>query len=149
MSGCFARLYTKTNIYYHNLKQFFTHVSFSSCNSFSKSRVDVRIKQGKVCLNVSEKQSFHHTKKRSLKYGVLHWTCRLQYLPTGPVPVYSMEFLYNSAAEPNWELLKLPIRGYVQAKLASRRQWRKWIGAAAAELSCVGVGKDPGRNSVT
>ena len=27
----------------------------------------------------------------------------------------------------------MPIRGYVQAKSASRRQWRKWIGAAAFE----------------
>ena len=40
---------------------------------------------------------------------------------------------YNSAAEPDRELLKLPIRGYVQAKLASQRQWRKWIEAAALE----------------
>ena len=36
-------------------------------------------------------------------------------------------------AEPDRELLKLPIRDYVQAKLGSRRQWRKWIEAAALE----------------
>ena len=30
-------------------------------------------------------------------------------------------------------MVVLPIRGYVQAKSASRRQWRKWIGAAAFE----------------
>ena len=29
--------------------------------------------------------------------------------------------------------MKLPNRGYVQAKLASRQQWRKWIEAAALE----------------
>ena len=39
------------------------------------------------------------------------------YLPTVPVPVH-----HNLAAEPDRELLKLPIRGYVQAQLASRRQ---------------------------
>ena len=44
-----------------------------------------------------------------------------------------MEIFYNSAAEPDRELLKLPIRGYVQAKSASRRKWRKWIEAAALE----------------
>ena len=48
-----------------------------------------------------------------------------QYLSTVPVPVHSMESFYNSAAEPDRELLKLLIRGYVQAKSASRRQWRK------------------------
>ena len=56
-----------------------------------------------------------------------------QYLPTVPVPVHRMEIFYNSAAEPDRELLKLPIRGYVQAKSASRRKWRKWIEAAALE----------------
>ena len=35
--------------------------------------------------------------------------------------------------EPDRELLKLPIRGCVQAKSASRQQWRKWIGAASLE----------------
>ena len=49
---------------------------------------------------------------------------------------------YNSAAEPDEELLKLPIRGYVQAKSASQHQWRKWIEAAALD-SDGGVGKDP------
>ena len=38
-----------------------------------------------------------------------------QYLPTVPVPVHYIEFFYNWAAEPDRELLKLPIRGYVQA----------------------------------
>ena len=56
-----------------------------------------------------------------------------QYLPTVPVPVHRMEIFYNSAAEPDRELLKLPIRGYVQAKSASRGLWKKWIGAAALE----------------
>ena len=36
-----------------------------------------------------------------------------------PVPVHNMEMFYNSAAEPDRESLKLPMRGYVQAKLAS------------------------------
>ena len=45
-----------------------------------------------------------------------------------------MEIFYNWAAEPDRELLKLPIRGYVQAKSASRRQLRKRIEAAALEL---------------
>ena len=39
-----------------------------------------------------------------------------QYLPTVPVPVHRMEIFYKSAAEPDRELLKLPIRGYIQAK---------------------------------
>ena len=43
-----------------------------------------------------------------------------QYLPTIPVPVYRKEFFYNSAAEPDRESLKLPIQGFVQAKLASQ-----------------------------
>ena len=55
------------------------------------------------------------------------------HLPTVPIPVQSIEMLYNSVAEPDRELLKLPIRGYVQAKSASQLQWRKWIGAAALE----------------
>ena len=59
-----------------------------------------------------------------------------QYLPIVPVSVYCMEkFQVNkSAAEPDTELLELPIRGYhEQAKLASRRLRRNWIGAAALE----------------
>ena len=56
-----------------------------------------------------------------------------QYLPTVPVPVHRMEIFYNSAAEPDRELLKLPIRGYVQAKSASRGMWKKWIVAASLE----------------
>ena len=39
-----------------------------------------------------------------------------QYLPNAPVPVHRMEIFYNSAAEPDREMLKLLIRGYVQAK---------------------------------
>ena len=38
-----------------------------------------------------------------------------QYLPTVPVPVHHMEMFYNWAAEPDRELLKLPVQGYVQA----------------------------------
>ena len=34
-----------------------------------------------------------------------------QYLPTVPVPVHRMDMFYNSAAEPDRELLKLSIRG--------------------------------------
>ena len=56
-----------------------------------------------------------------------------QYLQTVPVAVHRMECFYNSAAEPNREFLKLPIWGYVQVNSASRRQWRKWIEAAALE----------------
>ena len=56
-----------------------------------------------------------------------------RYLPAVPVPVHRMEIVYISAAEPDRALLKPPIQSYVQAKLASRRQWRKWIGAAALE----------------
>ena len=45
-----------------------------------------------------------------------------QYLPSVPVPVRRMELFHNSAAEPDTELLKLPIRGYVQeAEGASER----------------------------
>ena len=39
-----------------------------------------------------------------------------------------MEIFYNPR-----ELLKLPIRGYVQEKYVSRRKWTKWIDAAALE----------------
>ena len=44
-----------------------------------------------------------------------------QYLLIVPVPVHRMEIFYSLAAEPYRELLKLAIRGYVQAKLASQR----------------------------
>ena len=40
------------------------------------------------------------------------------YLPTVPVPVHRMGNFYNLEAEPDKELLKLPIRGYVQANSA-------------------------------
>ena len=68
-------------------------------------------------------------------------------LPTVPVPVHHMKMFYNSAAEPDRQLLNLPIRGYVQAKSASQQQCRQWIGAASLEWE--NFGKDPGRNSVT
>ena len=55
-----------------------------------------------------------------------------QYLPTVPFSVHSIEMFYNLAAKTARAMLKLPIRGYVQAKSASRRQWRKLKGAAAA-----------------
>ena len=55
------------------------------------------------------------------------------YLPTVPVPVNRMEMFYKLAAESDRELLKLPIRGYAQANLASRQPRRKWIGAASFE----------------
>ena len=59
-----------------------------------------------------------------------------QYLPTVPtsIPVYCMESFYNLAAEPDRELFKLPIQGYVQAKLSCRLQWRNWADVAALEL---------------
>ena len=44
---------------------------------------------------------------------------------------------YNSAAEPDRELLNLPIQGYVKEKSASRLQGRKWIVAAALELETI------------
>ena len=58
-----------------------------------------------------------------------------QYLPKVPVLVQHMAIFYHSVAEPDREVLKLPIRGYVprQANSASQRQWRKWIGAAELE----------------
>ena len=62
-----------------------------------------------------------------------------EYLPTVPVPVHSMDIFYNSAAEPDRELLKLSVRAnfeamhIAQANPARRRQWRKGIGAAALE----------------
>ena len=46
------------------------------------------------------------------------------YLRTFPVPVHSMEILCNSAAEPDKDLLKLPMQGFVQAKSANQWQWR-------------------------
>ena len=52
------------------------------------------------------------------------------YLPKVPVPVQHMAIFYYSVAEHDRDVLKLPIRGCVQAVSASRRQWRKWIGAA-------------------
>ena len=39
-----------------------------------------------------------------------------RHLGTVPVPVHCKEKFYNSAAEPDKEMLKLPIQGYVQAK---------------------------------
>ena len=38
-----------------------------------------------------------------------------QYLLTVPVPVHSMESFYNSAAEPDRELLKLSVRANFEA----------------------------------
>ena len=60
-----------------------------------------------------------------------------QYLPKVPVPVQHMTIFYHLVAQPDRHVLKLPIRGYVQAKSASRRQWRKWIGAAGLEWTKV------------
>ena len=50
-----------------------------------------------------------------------------------------MAIFHHSVAEPDREVLKLPIRGYVprQANSASQRQWRKWIGAAELEWAKV------------
>ena len=56
-----------------------------------------------------------------------------QYLPKVPVPVQHMAIFYDSVAKPDRDVLKLPIRGYVQANSASRQQWRKWIDAAELE----------------
>ena len=66
-----------------------------------------------------------------------------QYLPTVPVPVHRME-IFDNSAKPDRESLKLPIRGYVQANL--RVDYNVENGFKQP-LSCVGVGKDPGRNS--
>ena len=44
-----------------------------------------------------------------------------------------MAIFYDSVAKPDRDVLKLPIRGYVQANSASRQQWRKWIDAAELE----------------
>ena len=56
-----------------------------------------------------------------------------QYLPKVPVSVQHMAIFYDSVAKPDRDVLKLPIRGYVQANSASRQQWRKWIDAAELE----------------
>ena len=56
-----------------------------------------------------------------------------QYLPTILVPIQHMAFFYRSVAEPDRDVLKLPIRGYMQANSASWRQWRKWIDAIELE----------------
>ena len=53
-----------------------------------------------------------------------------QYLPKVPVPIQHTAIFYRLVAEPDRDVLNLPIRGYVQANSASRRQWRKWIDAA-------------------
>ena len=42
-----------------------------------------------------------------------------QYLPTILVPIQHMAFFYRSVAEPDRDVLKLPIRGYMQANSAS------------------------------
>ena len=72
-----------------------------------------------------------------------------QYLPTVPVPVHRKESFYKSEAEPHMELLKLPIRGYVHChctgKISEPTRTRV---EKMDRSSCVGVGKDPGRNSV-
>ena len=60
-----------------------------------------------------------------------------QYLPKVPVPVQHMAIFYDSTAKPDRDVLKMPIRGYVQANSAIRRQWRKWIGAAELDWSKV------------
>ena len=51
-----------------------------------------------------------------LASGLQWWRSIILKLTTVPVPVHSMEMFYNSEAEPDRELLKLPILGYVQAK---------------------------------
>ena len=42
-----------------------------------------------------------------------------QYLPKVPVPIQHMAIFYHSVAEPDRDVLKLPIRGYVPANSAS------------------------------
>ena len=54
---------------------------------------------------------------------------RWRNLPTVPVPVHCMEIFYNSAAEPDRELLKLRMEAMY------RRNWR----ADDSRSSCVGV----------
>ena len=58
-------------------------------------------------------------------------------LPIVPVPPTKRKIFTIRRRNPTGKLLKLPIRGHVLAKSASRWQWR---------CSCVGVRKDPGRN---
>ena len=43
-----------------------------------------------------------------------------QYLPEVPVPIQHMAIFYHSVSEPDRDVLKVPIRGYVQANSASR-----------------------------
>ena len=56
-----------------------------------------------------------------------------QYLPKVPAPIQHMAIFNHSVAEPDRNVLKLPIQGYVQANSACQRQWRKWINAAELE----------------
>ena len=56
-----------------------------------------------------------------------------QYLPKVPVLIQHTAIFYHSVAEPDRDVLKLPIQGCVQANSASRQQWRKWIVAAELE----------------
>ena len=56
-----------------------------------------------------------------------------QYLPKVPVPIQHMAIFYHSVAKSDRDVLKLQIKGYVQAHSASRQQWRKWIDAAELE----------------
>ena len=49
------------------------------------------------------------------------------------VSVHRMDSFHNSGAEPGREVLKVLIRGYVQAKLASQRQWGDLIGEATVK----------------
>ena len=51
-----------------------------------------------------------------------------------------MAIFYHSLAEPDRDVLKLLIRGYVQANSASRRQRGNWIGAAELEWAKVRAG---------
>ena len=48
-----------------------------------------------------------------------------------------MAIFCHSVAEPDRDILKMPIRGYVQANSASRRHWRKWIVGAQLEWAKV------------
>ena len=54
-----------------------------------------------------------------------------QHMAIFPGPAHGN--FYHLVAEPDRDVLKLPIRGYVKANSASRRQWRKWIDAAELE----------------
>ena len=65
-----------------------------------------------------------------------------QYLPTVPVPVHSMESFYNSAAEPDETADSRLCTGEIASgELTTVEKMHR--------CSCLGVGKDPGRNSVT